>query len=242
MLPSRSVWIISVLLCTCFAGGITAAERAAVKKKARPKSEVLLPVVDQPDLPRVLLIGDSISMGYTLPVRKLLAGGANVHRPLTNCGPTTRGLEQMDEWLGDKPWTVIHFNWGLHDLKYVGPPGETLADPKAPDSRQQVPPAQYEVNLRKLVQRLKQSGAKLIWCSTTPVPEGAAGRVPGDEANYNAIAAKIMQENGVAINDLCAAAKPPLDKLQLPANVHFTADGYEQLAKEVARSIREALR
>ena len=96
--------------------------------------------------------------------------------------------------------------------------------------------------MRKLVLRLKKTNARLIWCSTTPVPAGAAGRVPGDEANYNAIAAKIMQENGVAIHDLCAFAKPQLDKIQRPANVHFTPEGSEQLATEVARSIRAALK
>ena len=39
------------------------------------------PIQDNPALPRVLLIGDSISIGYTLPVRELLDGRANLHRP-----------------------------------------------------------------------------------------------------------------------------------------------------------------
>ena len=69
-------------------------------------------VEDVPGLPRVLLIGDSISIGYTAHVRAMLKGVANVHRPLTNCGPTTRGLENIDAWLGDGKWDVIHFNWG----------------------------------------------------------------------------------------------------------------------------------
>ena len=88
----------------------------------------LTPTLHAEDLPRVLIIGDSISIGYTLPVRKLLDGRANVHRAAANCGPTTRGLESLDAWLGDKPWDVIHFNWGLHDLKYMGPQGQNLAD------------------------------------------------------------------------------------------------------------------
>jgi hypothetical protein len=66
-------------------------------------------------LPRVLLIGDSISMGYTLDVRELLKGKANVHRIPTNGGPTTNGLKNIKAWLGDSKWDVIHFNWGLHD-------------------------------------------------------------------------------------------------------------------------------
>src|SRR5947209_10455146 len=93
-------------------------------------------VQDVPGLPRVLLIGDSISIGYTLPVRKLLDGKANVHRVLENGGPTTNGLAKMKKWLGDGHWDVIHFNWGLHDLRMDK------------DGKHQVPIEQYEKNLR----------------------------------------------------------------------------------------------
>jgi acyl-CoA thioesterase-1 len=210
-------------------------------KKQRAPNPAMQPVTDDPALPRVLLLGDSISIGYTVAVRELLGGKANVHRALTNCGPTTRGLESIDDWLGDKPWDVIHFNWGLHDLKYMGAGGENLADPAAADSRQQVPPDEYEANLRKLVERLKKTDASLIWCSTTPVPAGAAGRVVGDAARYNATAARIMQEQGIAVDDLYAVAKPQLAEIQLPANVHFTPEGSRVLAQAVAKSIEQAL-
>ena len=49
-------------------------------------------VVEDPQLPRVLLIGDSISIGYTIPVRKELAGKANVLRIPANGGPTAKGV------------------------------------------------------------------------------------------------------------------------------------------------------
>jgi hypothetical protein len=230
-----------VLFATMFMSALVdhadCAEPAKAKPARKQVNPVMQPIQDDANLPRVLLIGDSISIGYTLPVRKLLGGKANVHRVLTNCGPTTRGVEQIDAWLGDKPWDVIHFNWGLHDLKYMGAEGQNLADPQAAGSRQQVPPAEYEANLRQLVQRLKKTGAVLIWCATTPVPEGAQGRVPGDAAKYNQIAARIMEEQGVAINDLYAFAKPRLAQIQLPANVHFTPEGSAALAEEVARAI-----
>jgi acyl-CoA thioesterase-1 len=201
----------------------------------------LQPIEDDPALPRVLLIGDSISIGYTLPTRKLLNGKANVHRPSANCGPTSRTLKRIDQWLGSKPWDVVHFNWGLHDLKYIGPNGANLADPADPTSRQQVPPAKCEANLRKLVARLKQTDAKLIWCSTTPVPEGAKGRVVGHTNDYNVIAAKVMNENDVAVHDLYAFAKDRQAQIQRRADVHFTPDGSQQLAQQVARKIEAAL-
>lgn len=216
-------------------------EKKSKPKKKRKTPEVFIPIEDDPNLPRVLILGDSISIGYTLPTRKLLEGKANVHRALTNCGPTIRGLENLDRWLGEGEWDVIHFNWGLHDLKYMGPKGQNLANPEASDSHQQVPPEEYEKNLRELVKRLKKTNAKLIWCSTTPVPEGANGRVKGDSEKYNKIAAKVMKENDVAINDLYTFALKKQDKIQRPANVHYTPEGSAVLAKKVAKSIQKAL-
>lgn len=226
---------------------LQAQEKARPKAKAKPKpNSAMAAVEDVEGLPRVLLIGDSISIGYTVPVRNLMKGKANVHRPRANCGPTTSGLQKIDQWLATggegKKWDVIHFNWGLHDLKYLGPNGENLADPGDSKNHQQVPPAEYEKNLTELVGRLKKTGAKLIWCSTTPVAEGTKGRLPGDSAKYNAIAAKIMKEHGVATDDLFAFAKPQLAKIQKPANVHFTAGGSNALAKQVAGSIEKALK
>jgi acyl-CoA thioesterase-1 len=211
--------------------------RAAARAPARP-NPVFAKIVDDPGLPRVLLIGDSISMGYTLPVRERLQGRANVHRIPTNGGPTTRGLEAINAWLGDGKWDAIHFNWGLHDLKYVNDAGQ-LADVET--GRPQVPLEQYEQNLRRLVARLQQTGARLIWCTTTPVPEGSAGRRAGDEAKYNESAAKVMAELGVTVNDLCAFAQERLADIQRPANVHFTPRGSDALAGQVADSILKAL-
>lgn len=245
-LRQRNAMTATLLMTSILLGSLASAADQAnseqkKQKKVRKPNPVMQPIEDDPSLPRVLLLGDSISIGYTLAVRELLADKANVHRAPTNCGPTTRGIESIDEWLGEKPWDVIHFNWGLHDLKYLGPQGQNLADPAESDSRQQVPPDQYRANLQKLVDRMKRTGAKLIWCSTTPVPEGAKGRIVGDAVKYNEIAAAVMKEKGVAIDDLYGAAKPRLKAIQLPANVHFTAEGSKELAKTVAQAITEAL-
>jgi lysophospholipase L1-like esterase len=207
--------------------GFAQANKVAAKK-AKP-NPVYAPITDVASLPRVLLIGDSISIGYTLAVRELLAGKANVHRPPTNCGPTIRGLEQIDAWLGDARWDVIHVNFGLHDLKIME------------DGKHQVPLEQYEQNLRQIVQRLKKSSDKVIWCSTTPVPESSnPPRHNADVLAYNAAAKRVANEHGLAIDDLYGFALPQLDKLQIPNNVHFTPDGSRVLAKQVAESIAKA--
>jgi len=250
--------LVIVTLCMLFAvpaaadepGKKPAVKKPAAKKpvkkpavkKPRKTPPAMQPVTDDPQLPRVLLIGDSISIGYTVPVREMLKGKANVHRPLTNCGPTTRGVAGLDAWLGDKKWDVIHFNFGLHDLKYIGPKGQGLADPRLATSRVQVPIDDYEKNLRKIVARLKKTGAVLIWRTTTPVPKGSNGRILGDAARYNAVAAKIMKENDIAVDDQYAFCMPRLDKIQLKANVHFTAAGSKLLAAEAVKAINTALK
>jgi len=212
------------------ATGQSADQASKPSQKKRQPNRAFARVKDDPALPRVLLIGDSISIGYTIPVREALAGKANVHRPAANCGPTIRGLESLDEWLGEDDWDVIHFNWGLHDLKYM-------------DGKQQVPLAEYEKNLGELVERLKRTGAKLIWCSTTPVPEGCSPpRTNDDVLAYNAVAKKIMDANGIAIDDLYAFALPKLKEIQRPANVHFTPEGSAVLAGQVAASILAQLK
>jgi len=207
-------------------------------KRSRRVHPALRRVEDAPGLPRVLLIGDSISMGYAVPVRKLLEGKANVHHPPMNCGPTTRGLKHLDAWLGEKPWQVIHFNFGLHDLKYVDENGRRVAPEKG---RQQVPPDAYRKNLERIVRRLEKTGAVLIWASTTPVPGGAHGRIKGDAARYNALAAEVMAKHKVPVNDLYGFALPRLEKIQRSKNVHFTPDGSKALAEQVADHVLKAL-
>lgn len=189
------------------------------------------PITDDPKLPRVLLIGDSISIGFTLEVRKLLAGKANVHRIPVNGGPTIRGLEELERWLGTSRWDVIHFNWGLHDLRILT------------NGQHQVELAQYEENLRQLVTKLEATGAKLIWASTTPVPEGKLTplRYPADVPRYNEAALRVMKAAGIRVNDLYTFALPQLSEIQWPNNVHFKPEGSAKLAKPVADAIAVAL-
>lgn len=123
----------------------------------------------------------------------------------------------------------------------MGSDGKNLADPKAATSKPQVSIDDYEKNLRTLVARLKKTNAKLIWCATTPVPEGAKGRVVGDSVKYNKVAAAVMKENDIAIDDLYSFAKPRLKETQKPKDVHFTPAGSTALAEEVVKHINVAI-
>lgn len=215
-------------------------KKPAATKQQRAPNPAFQPPIIQEGLPNVLLIGDSISIGYMVPARENLQGVANVFRPPTNCGPTTNGVANIDKWLGDRKWDVIHFNFGLHDLKYMGPKGQNLADPQAADSKPQVAIDDYAANLKKIATRLKETGATVIWRQTTPVPEGAKGRVVGDSRKYNDVAAKVMEEvGGIQTDAMFDFATKEVENL--PANVHYSKEGSAKLAEHVASVVKQAL-
>ena len=195
------------------------------------------------DLPKVLIIGDSISIGYTPFVKRMLEKEATVAHNKGNAQHTGTGLKNIDDWLGDTQWKVIHFNWGLHDLCYRGPNSQKNAGRDKVNGTLTCSPEQYEKNLDLLVQRLEKTGASLIWASTTIVPEGEEGRIAGDDKKYNEIAARVMIKHGVVINDLNAAtASFSPDLFLKPGNVHFKPTGYEKLGLQVSESILRALK
>ena len=180
-------------------------------------------VEDDPALPRVLLIGDSVSRGYTLAVRKALDGRANVHRAPANCGPTASGLKNLHVWLGDGKWDLIHFNFGIHDRN--------------------TPVADYAARLEELVGRLKTTGARLMWATTTPIPDDPEKKqTAASIVERNASAAALMEKHGVAVDDLFAAVTPHLAEYQNPNDVHFNGAGYDFLGQTVARAIESAMK
>jgi len=201
----------------------------------------ILNAVETSDLPDVLIIGDSISIGYTKPLKALLQGKATVIHSPGNAQHSAYGLANLDAWLGDTPWVVIHFNHGLHDLKYVDAQGKNVASKN--EGHIQIPLDQYKNNMEAIVARLKQTGAKLIFATTTPYPEKPSGplREVGDAEKYNAVALDIMKKNDIAVNDLCSFIGPRLGTLQRPKNVHFTEEGSSVLAQEVANKVLEAI-
>ncbi len=199
---------------------------------------------------RVLILGDSISIGYTATVRKELEDIAIVVRATRkgkteNCAGTTNGVKHIDRWLAQEvgKWDVIHFNFGLHDLKRVdsktGKNSNSASDPR------QAEPDEYEEQLRSITKKIIAAAAnkKVIFAYTTPVPKGVKPRRDiEDPARYNAIAKKVMDELNVPINDLYNFALPQLGEIQRPANVHFSSAGSQRLGKQVAEVIRAALK
>ncbi|MGI9240119.1 MAG: SGNH/GDSL hydrolase family protein [Verrucomicrobiales bacterium] len=197
---------------------------------------------ETPDLPDVLLIGDSISIGYTGEVKERLRGKANVSRIPGNGKNSAYGLENLDKWIGNSEWDVIHFNWGLWDLCYRNPKSRMQGHRDKVNGTITATPEQYRATMEKIVARLKQTDAILIWCTTTPVPEFEAGRKLGDDLVYNKIAEKIMNENGIRINDLHSHSLLRYSEIQKQkGDVHYTKEGSSYLAEKVALEISSAL-
>ena len=197
--------------------------------------------------PRVLILGDSISMGYTPFVKEMLADEADVHRPMKNgkaenCAGTDKGIKSIDGWLKKQAgqWDVIHVNFGLHDLKHVDP--ATGARSNEPSDPLQSNPEEYEEQLREILIKVKATGAKVVVCTTTPVPPGCKPlRDTTAPLIYNEIAMQLAEDQGCAVNDLFTFANSRLDQIQKPADVHFTNEGSKVLAGEVVKAIRKQL-
>jgi len=202
-----------------------------------------------PALPNVLIIGDSISIGYTLQVRELLKDKANVFRPMgknqkrrENCVGTINGLLKLDSWLAVQKWDVIHFNWGLHDLKHVKVAGGNEKS-NNPEDPKQTDLETYTKNMKTLTETLKTTGARLVFATTTPVVDNTINplRFPEDVVTYNTAALGVMEEFDIPINDLHAYCLPNLPTWQLPKNCHFKPLGSQKLAEKVAEAIEEQL-
>jgi lysophospholipase L1-like esterase len=185
--------------------------------------------------PSVILLGDSIRMGYQPYVRQELGDTFDVSGPAENCATSRNLLANLDRWALASSASIIHLNAGLHDLRYD--PGQD-----APV----ISIGEYEANVRAILGRLRErTDARLIWATTTPVHEKLheehklSRRRESDVASYNAIATAIARELGVEVDDLCAAVLAHgADALWSQDGVHFTESGSRFLGAQVARAIR----
>lgn len=193
----------------------------------------------QGEKPRVVLIGDSIRMGYAPAVAARLEGVAEVISPAENGGDSGNVLAHLEEWVVRQKPTIVHLNCGLHDLRR----------PRGGDGHE-VELDRYQENLRRIVVRIRErTGAHLIFAATTPILDdrhAARGlefdRTEADVRAYNAAARSVMFAAGVPIHDLHwlvdkHGAETMLDR----DGTHFTPEANERLAEAVADVVRRYL-
>jgi hypothetical protein len=262
----KGIWMnrrtsVNVFFITCLAWiGVANAGSAedAWKSLVSPKharQAAFSFVKNDPDLPNVLIYGDSISIHYTQVVRDRLAGQVNVYRIYENggdSGTVIRKINRMQDVMRDPElvghwsfkWDVIQFNVGLHDLKYVVESDKRTKLDKI-NGKQVHSLEEYRVNLSRTLSYLESTfpGAKLVFATTTPVPAGEPGRVAGDAQRYNAVALEVIKNHpAVIVNDLYAFTKDcPSSWWLRPGNVHFGPEGRNAQGVEVARVILSVL-
>jgi hypothetical protein len=204
-------------------------------------------IQNNPSQPNVLLYGDSISIHYTEQVRDNLANRANVYRLFRNGSDSGGFIAKMEKMQSvmqnvamkqhwDFNWDVIHFNVGLHDLKYVKAGKLDKVNGQLTASIDE-----YKTNLRNIVVYLKKLApqATLIFATTTPVPEDEKGRFAGDAIKYNTAAFEVLKNfPEVQINDLYQLTKPNHDQWWAkPGDVHYNPQGTKAQARQVSNVI-----
>ena len=187
----------------------------------------------------VILIGDSIRIGYQKVVQEELGPSVKVWTPEANGGTSANVLAHLDEWVLSCTSDVIHLNCGLHDIRKAFDTGEVS-----------VPLDQYRANVEQILRRIQDhTDAKVIWATTTPVNERwhhenkGFDRFEADVLEYNRAAVEIAGRLGIRINDLFEIiARAGRDQLLQKDGVHFKEEGYVLLGKAVAEAIRQAQR
>ena len=170
------------------------------------------------DLPRVLLVGDSICNGYQRGVAQILEGKMNVSYWVSSyCVTSPDYLKRLALCLDEAKYDVVHFNNGLHSL---GTPTDDWAKG-------------LEAALRLI--REKQSSARIIWTTSTPLKD--AKRTEKARA-LNAAAADVVKRlGGIGTDDLFALLDP-LDREQNWSDTyHHKAPVRKKEAEQVAASV-----
>ena len=180
-------------------------------------------------LPQLIYIGDGVSKGIFRYLQPLLPQWQLFH-PAEElqgaCRNSNVGVSCTRRWLGKRPWDVVAFNFGLHDIAH---------------NHERVGATQYQANLHLIVRQIRAQcpNATIIWGSTTPVPRDSLDLRPPrsdfDVIGYNGLARDVMELEGVEVIRMYSVVST---KEQLADDIYFSDTGYEQMAHYLARHIQ----
>ena len=186
---------------------------------------------------KILLLGDSIRIGYDKHIKKSLEKVAEVYYPEENCRFTTylmRALNGYRKKLGITELDLIHWNVGLWD-NLVMQDGKNLV---AIDT--------YGENIDRLCDIFKNvfRGVKMIFATSTPVQEELYGdfkRYNKDIEAYNKVAVEVVKSHGGEINDLYELLKDTPSSYHSDATHYYTRQATELITNQVLACIEKAL-
>lgn len=193
--------------------------------------------------PKILIIGDSISIGYTPFVKAYFSDRAIVSHNPGNAQHTGTGLSKIKEWLGNEDWDIIQFNWGIWDLCYRHPDSKEYGHRDKINGKPEYSLDQYASNLDSIVTIIKKStNAKLIFVTTTYVPKDEPGRYESDVQKYNDVAKMIMNKHSIIVNDIYEASIAiHKDFGKGSKDVHYEKEGYEKLGILIANFLEKQI-
>lgn len=188
--------------------------------------------------PKVLIIGDSISIEYTHYVKEYFNGEARIMHNPGNAQHTGVGLDKLKDWLDDKEWDIIIFNWGLWDLYHREQYRNEKKNQPIPSRKITCTLDEYTSNLDSIAGILKMTQAKLMFVTTTYVPENAVGRFTTDVIKYNEAAKKIMKKHSIIVIDIYEPSRSIHEKFRKSlTDVHYTNEGYQKLSELIINNI-----
>ncbi len=183
---------------------------------------------------KVVLIGDSIRMGYQ-PLVAAKCKGLDVWGPAENCRHSVWALGHFQEWVADQYPDIVHVNFGLHDAAIQS------------DGEHQILLPQYQLCLQRFIDRVKEIGnTRMIWATTTPVYTPKQGapmaqwqvRASAEIEEYNAAALEIVAREGIPVNDLHEViVRNDFTKCLTEDGCHMTEFGNKILSDAVVKAI-----
>ena len=189
---------------------------------------------------KVLLLGDSIRMGYDDYVKEELKECEVCYESEDNGRFITYTIwmfNNLNSRFG--PFDVVHFNTGYWDMNREGPNGEP-----------QTPIKEYVSNLKRLVDMIRATKAIPIFATSThiydtPTQDGnyqSTNYMKERVLEYNKAAVELMNQEGVMINDLYALMEKEERYGKCYDSLHLTEEGYQKCAKQIAELVREVFK
>lgn len=176
-------------------------------------------------LPRVLLIGDSITHGYQEMVRELLRGKCYVDYLSSSYAVDNPFLHTLTEgFVKTSPYALIHCNNGLHGRYMTA--------------------EVYEAGMTELITMLMKYGKTVLATSTYVYEKELTGPHPLFDRvvpEQNRIVEKIAGQFGCPIDDLYDVSFHLEKSFYSADGTHLKSEGYAVLAQAAADSILQNL-